>query len=115
MPVELGSVWCLMKIKLQLHICLGLLQPPTPHNIWSADTTEMTCNTTNCPNGTYNEDIITDGNRPLRDSSALVPTDDATPQSGSQAARAVFNTVSLMLTSIYPMRVATDSLYSLSY
>jgi hypothetical protein len=96
---------CLMKINLQLHICLDLLQPPTPHDIWSADTAEMTCNTPNRPNGTYDEDITTDNNRPLRDSSALVSTDHATPASEAQAARAVFGTVSLMLTSIYPMRV----------
>jgi hypothetical protein len=59
----------------------------------------MTCNTTNCLEGMYGEDITMNNKRPLRDSSTLVPTDDATLQSGSQAARAVFDTVSLMLTS----------------
>jgi hypothetical protein len=74
----------------------------------------MTCNTPNRPNGTYDEDITMNDNRPLRDSSALVSTDHATSQSEAQAARAVFDTVSPMFSSTYPMRVATDSLYSRS-
>jgi hypothetical protein len=73
----------------------------------------MACNTTNHPNGMYGEDITMNKDHPLRDSSALVSTDDAaaTSQSGLQAARAVFDTVSLMLSATYPVRVATDSLY----